>query len=137
MYYGLRYSMYQYLGPRDIYQYAPGAPRTENNITDTTRYSSGKSIASYGGLEPRVSGRYILSPSSSFKISYNRMRQYIQMLSNTTAITPTDIWKLTDPYIKPQVGDQFSIGYYKNLKNNALELSIENLLQEDEQHGRL
>lgn len=125
VYYGVRYSMYQYLGPRDVYQYADGAPRTENNIIDTVKYSSRKAISNYGGLEPRVSGRYILSPSSSFKVSYNRMRQYIQMLSNTTAITPTDIWKLSDPYIRPQVGDQFSIGYYKNLKGNTLELSVE------------
>ena len=125
VYAGVRYSMYQYLGARDVYQYAEGAPRTENNITDTVRYGKGKPIATYGGLEPRVSGRYIISASSSFKVSYNRMRQYIQMLSNTTAITPTDIWKLTDTYIKPQIGDQFSIGYYKNLKGNMLELSIE------------
>lgn len=53
------------------------------------------------------------------------MRQYIQMLSNTTAISPTDVWKLSDSYIKPQIGDQFSVGFYKNLKSNALEASAE------------
>jgi hypothetical protein len=125
VYVGVRYSMYQFLGPKNVYQYAEGAPRTENNITDTVKYGSGKAISNYGGLEPRVSGRFIISPTSSFKASYNRMRQYIQMLSNTTAITPTDIWKLSDPYVRPQIGDQFSIGYYKNLRGNALELSVE------------
>ena len=124
-YFGLRYSFYQYLGPRDVYQYAPGAPRQENNIQDTIRYGSGKSIASYGGPEPRVSARYMLSDNSSIKFSYNKTRQYIQMLSNTTAITPTDIWKLSDSYIKPQSGDQVSIGYYKNLKGNTIETSVE------------
>jgi hypothetical protein len=53
------------------------------------------------------------------------MRQYIQMLSNTTAIAPTDIWKLSDTYIEPQIGDQFSVGYYKNLKGTTIEVSIE------------
>ena len=125
LYLGIRYSMYNYFGPRDVYQYTEGAPRTENNITDTVSYNSGKPIAKYHGPEPRFSARYIISPTSSVKFSYNRMRQYIQMLSNTTAITPTDIWKLSDPYVKAQMGDQYSLGYYKNLKGNTLELSVE------------
>ncbi|HEY0743574.1 MAG TPA: TonB-dependent receptor [Chryseosolibacter sp.] len=47
------------------------------------------------------------------------------MLSNTTAIAPTDIWKLSDRYIKPQIGDQVSVGYYQNLKGGSLEFSTE------------
>ena len=125
LYFGLRYSFYQFLGPKDVYQYPEGAPRQETNILDTVSYGSGKAIANYSGPEPRVSARYILSPSSSFKISYNRMRQYIQMLSNTTAITPTDTWKLSDQYVKPQSGDQVSVGYYKNMKGNTVEFSVE------------
>ena len=125
LYFGLRYSFYQFLGPKDVYTYPEGAPRQETSIQDTVSYGSGKAIANYGGPEPRVSARYILSPSSSFKISYNRMRQYIQMLSNTTAITPTDTWKLSDQYVKPQTGDQVSIGYYKNVKGNTVEFSVE------------
>lgn len=125
LYFGLRYSMYNYLGPRTVYQYPEGAPRTETNISGSVQYGSGASISKYQGPEPRFSARYIISPSSSVKFSYNRMRQYIQMLSNTTAITPTDIWKLTDPYVKPQVGDQISVGYYRNLKGNQLEFSME------------
>lgn len=99
LYGGLRYSFYSFLGD--------------------------KSNATYHGAEPRASARYILSPSSSIKISFNRMRQYIQMLSNTTAISPTDIWKLSDAYIKPQIGNQYAIGYYKNLKNSTIETSAE------------
>ena len=53
------------------------------------------------------------------------MRQYIQTLSNTTAIAPTDIWKLSDTYVKPQIGDQISIGYYKNLEGGLIEMSVE------------
>ncbi len=125
IYYGLRYSMFNNVGPKTVYNYAPGVSRQVDNITDSTQYSSGASIASYSGLEPRLSLRYVLNPSSSVKISYNRMRQYIQQLSNTTAISPTDIWKLCDTYIKPQIGDQYSIGYYKNFAGSQVETSIE------------
>jgi hypothetical protein len=125
LYFGLRYSFYQYLGPRDVYQYAPGLPLQTGNTTDTTRYASNKPIASYHGAEPRISMRYMISKVSSVKISYNRMRQYIQMLSNTTAINPTDVWKLSDAHIKPQMGDQFSFGFYQYFKGNTIETSVE------------
>ena len=125
LYAGLRYSFYQYLGPRDVFQYAQGLPRRPGNITDTIQHQSGKSIANYHGAEPRLSLRYIVSRSASIKLSYNRMRQYLQMLSNTVAINPTDIWKLSDSYIKPQIGDQFSFGFYQYLKGNSIEASLE------------
>lgn len=125
IYAGVRYSSYQYLGKNDVYTYTPGQPLEVTNIVDTLHYGKGKTIANYGGLEPRFSLRLKLSESASLKVSYNRMRQYIQVLSNTTAITPTDIWKLSDTYIKPQVGDQVSIGLYKNFKQNLIETSVE------------
>ena len=125
LYVGLRYSFYQYLGPKDVFQYAPNIPRQTGNITDTIQYASNKSISHYHGAEPRVSLRYMVSKISSVKLSYNRMRQYIQVLSNTTAINPTDIWKLSDAYIKPQAGDQISFGFYQYLKGNTIETSIE------------
>ncbi len=125
LYAGVRYSYYQFLGPKDVYIYSPGVSREESSIVDTVHYASGKTIATHQGFEPRFSIRYSLSRSASIKFSYNRMRQYIQMLSNTTAIAPTDIWKLSDSYIRPQIGDQYSIGFYKNLKGNLIELSVE------------
>lgn len=125
VYLGLRYSLYAYLGPRDVFVYQGEGGLEKQNITDTVSYASGKSIQRYHGLEPRVSLRYLLPMNASLKLSYNRMRQYVQMLSNTTAITPTDIWKLSDNYIKPQIGDQFAIGIYKNLKGNVIETSVE------------
>lgn len=125
LYAGIRYSYYQFLGPKNVFTYPTGEPREEGSIQDTIQYASGKTIASNHGLEPRVSLRYSLSRNSSVKFSYNRMRQYIQMLSNTTAIAPTDIWKLSDAYVRPQIGDQYSLGFYKNLKGNLIEFSIE------------
>ncbi len=125
IYAGLRYSYYQYRGPRDVYQYSPGLPLQRGNIIDTIRYASGKTIASYHGAEPRFSIRYLVSNTASIKVGFNRMRQYIQMLSNTAAINPTDTWKLSDSYIRPQVGDQYSFGFYQYLKGNTIETSVE------------
>jgi hypothetical protein len=122
---GLRYSHYLYLGPRDIINYAPGVPRSENTMTDTTRFGQGEIIKPYHGPELRLALRYGLGSASALKLSYNRMRQYISMLTNTQAIAPTDTWKLSDPYLRPQVGDQYAIGYYQNLRNNTIELSAE------------
>jgi hypothetical protein len=125
LYFGLRYSFYQYLGPGNVYVYDNGLPREKTSITGTVSYSSGESIADYSGAEPRFSFRYSLSKNASVKVSYNRMRQYIQMLSNTTAIQPTDIWKLSDRHIRPQTGDQYSFGLYKNFKGGLIEMSLE------------
>jgi hypothetical protein len=122
---GIRYSLYNYLGPQTINEYLSGLPKTTDNITGTRSYSNGKFIKTYSGPEYRISARYSFSDSSSIKASFNTERQYIHMLSNTTAMAPTDIWKLSDPYIKPQYGDQFSIGLYKSLKSNTIELSTE------------
>lgn len=125
LYLGLRYSIYQNMGEKDVYQYRPGAPLQEVTMTDTVHYGAGKATATYSGLEPRVALRHILSKSASVKVSFNRMRQYVQMLSNTIAITPTDIWKLSDIYTPPQIGNQISMGFYKNLKGNLIETSVE------------
>lgn len=122
---GLRYSLYNYLGPHDVYTYAPGVPRQTGTTQDTISYSSGQVIKTYQGPEIRLAMRYSLTDNSSVKISYNTMRQYIHMLSNTTAISPTDIWKLSDPYIQPQLGEQLSLGYYRSFKSNTIEASVE------------
>ncbi|MEZ4826369.1 MAG: TonB-dependent receptor [Bacteroidia bacterium] len=125
MYAGIRLSAYAMLGPQTIYHYLPGAARQVVNLADSTIYGSGKLIQSYGGPEIRVTARYSLDEKSSFKMGYNRMRQYLHMLSNTTSISPSDTWKLSDPYLRPQVGDQLSLGYYRNFRQNSIETSVE------------
>jgi hypothetical protein len=122
---GLRYSMYNYLGPHVENLYAPGLPVTENNLVGTKSYDKGKIINTYQGPEYRLSMRYAFTPDFSIKAGYNSLRQYTHMLSNTTAMAPTDIWKLSDPNIKPQLGDQVSLGFFKNLKSNTIETSVE------------
>ncbi|MDI3322202.1 TonB-dependent receptor [Pinibacter soli] len=122
---GVRYSMFNNMGPQTVNNYAPGLPKTEDNIIDTSVYSKGQVIKTYHGPEFRVSARYSITDNLSIKAGYNTQRQYIHMLSNTTAMAPTDIWKLSDPNIKPQFGDQVSFGIYKNFKSNTIETSIE------------
>jgi hypothetical protein len=122
---GLRYSIYNYLGPKTVNEYAPGLPITEDNLVQTKKYEKNKFIHTYHGPEYRLALRYSLTQSLSVKAGYNSLRQYIHVLSNTTAISPTDIWKLSDPNIKPQIGDQVSIGLYKNFKSNTVETSAE------------
>lgn len=122
---GARYSLYHYLGPGNVNQYAPGLPKNEDNILGVKPYGKGDVIQTYHGPEWRLSARYSITPSFSVKAGYNSLRQYIHMLSNTTAISPTDIWKLSDPNIKPQYGDQVSFGLYKNFRSNSIETSIE------------
>lgn len=122
---GIRYSMFNALGPRDVYIYGESQSRSLETMTDTVSYGSRDVLATYHGPEYRISARYLLEGNSSIKLSLNRMRQYIHMLSNTTAISPTDTWKLSDQYIQPQIGDQISIGYYKNFRANTIETSVE------------
>ena len=122
---GLRYSLYNALGPHEVYRYVPGLSKTLNTLVDTVQYGSGKTIATYHGPEYRLAARFSVNDRSSVKASFNRTRQYIHMLSNTAAMSPTDIWKLSDYNIRPQVGDQYSVGYYRNFRSNAIETSVE------------
>ncbi|MFT4031813.1 MAG: TonB-dependent receptor [Siphonobacter sp.] len=122
---GIRLSAFQYLGPKTVAQYAEGYPIEKTYTSGYTTYGSGSIIKNYMGPEFRISARYMLSPTFSLKASVNTTRQYIQMLSNTTSISPTDIWKLSDSYLRPQLGRQVSLGLYKSLKSGMLELSIE------------
>lgn len=125
LYGGLRFSGFGMMGPYDQRNYLAGTPRLPENIVDTTQVAALGLVQAYGGPEVRLSVRYLLDEKSSVKFSYNRMRQYLHQLSNTTAISPTDTWKLSDPYIQPQIGDQLSIGYYRDGLQGGLETSVE------------
>lgn len=125
LYGGLRWSGFGIVGPYEARLYQPEQPRQVQNILDTLQFSGLSLLDGYGGPEIRFSGRYTINENSSLKLSYNRMRQYLHMLSNTTAISPTDTWKLSDPYIRPQVGDQVSLGYYRDFLRGGLETSVE------------
>ncbi|MEE9460219.1 MAG: carboxypeptidase-like regulatory domain-containing protein [Bacteroidales bacterium] len=125
LYAGLRFSSFIYMGPKTVYSYKDDMPVEPDNISDTVYHDTGSPIETYMGPEFRFSLRYIIDRYSSVKISYNRMRQYLHMISNTTALSPTDYWKLSDPYLKPQIGDQISLGYYLDMFSDKIESSAE------------
>jgi hypothetical protein len=122
---GLRYSMYGQLGAAEVYTYSDAQPKQPGTILDTTRYAKGELIEFYHGLEPRLSARVELTPVQSIKFGYNRMRQYIHQISNTTAPTPVDLWQVSSKYLPPQVADNYSVGYFLNLNENMWETSAE------------
>ena len=125
LYAGLRFSSFFYMGPKTVYSYKEDMPVEPENVSDTVYHDAGSPIETYMGPELRFSLRYIIDRYSSVKVSYNRMRQYLHMISNTTAISPTDYWKLSDPYLKPQIGDQISLGYYLDMFGDKVESSAE------------
>ncbi len=122
---GLRYAVYDYLGPKTVYQYRQGLPLSKETITDSISYTAGKSIQRYSGFEPRVSLKVGITEELSLKLSYNRGQQFLHLVSNTTAISPVDFWKLSDNYIKAQRGDQYAAGIFKSFDKGAYELSVE------------
>ncbi|MDP3002733.1 MAG: TonB-dependent receptor [Bacteroidales bacterium] len=122
---GIRMSTFYSLGPGSVMIYDPEYSKSRSTIIDTLNFKSGEVSSRYAGPELRMSLNFRVNDKSSFKINYNRTRQYLHLLSNSTSISPTDTWKLSDYYLKPQVGDQFAIGFYKMLFKNSFETSVE------------
>jgi hypothetical protein len=118
--YGLRYSLFQNVGPATVFSYDG-----EYQVTDSATYEQGDFFNHYQGIEPRLALIYMISDRSSVKASYSRTRQYLQMASNSTAGTPLDIWFPASPNIEPQVSDQVSGGYFRNFLDNKIESSVE------------
>lgn len=113
--YGLRYSLFNYIGPGEVYTFGENLPvGLSRPPVATTVYKRGDNIKTYGNWEPRFSAKYEMGGSSSLKLSYNRLAQYIHLISNTTASTPLDVWTLSTNNIKPQIADQIAGGYFKN-----------------------
>ncbi|NQZ76437.1 MAG: TonB-dependent receptor [Ekhidna sp.] len=123
--YGVRLSSLHTIGPGSVFEYRDGIPSADSAIIDTTRFQSTELIYRDANLEPRLSVNYRLNEKTSIKTSFTRTAQYIHLISNTISPAPTDIWKLSNRYIPPTVSNQFTLGLYKNLKNNTWELSSE------------
>ncbi len=122
---GVRFSSFFTYGNNPVKLYDPDFPRSGSSVIDTLESGSNRIIKKYYGPELRMSLNFRLTNRSSFKINYNRTRQYLHLLSNTTSISPTDTWKLSDYYLKPQIGDQFAMGFYQMLRKNTIETSAE------------
>ena len=118
---GFRLSAYQHIGPFTRYYKNPNSGATDS----TTTYSNFESIKTYFGPEPRFSARYLLPDKSSFKFGFAHNYQYIHLASVSSVSLPTDLWFPSTEKVKPQVGTQYSIGYFRNFLKNNYEVSVE------------
>lgn len=132
--YGLRYSAFSRLGGQAMVDYANDQPVVYNPILGIyergteigeTNYEKGKAIKSFGNFEPRVSLAYTLNEVSSIKAGFSRVAQYIHLLSNTSSASPLDVWTPSGKYIKPQLSNQYALGYFRNFKDKAYSMEVE------------
>jgi hypothetical protein len=132
--YGARFSNFTRLGQDEINVYANDNPVIYNSqfkkyesaeAIATESYKRSDVLASFNNFEPRVSMSYLINDETSFKLSYNRMAQYLHLLSNTASPTPLDVWAPSGTFIKPQLLDQFAAGYFKSIKNGDYSLQTE------------
>ena len=132
--YGARLSSFHRLGQDELNTYENDNPLTFNEAigiyekaepTGSTNYKRSDIIESFANLEPRLAIAYQLNDNSSVKASYNRMSQYLHLLSNTNSPTPLDVWTPSGKYVKPQLLDQVAIGYFKTYKDNMFSLEVE------------
>lgn len=132
--YGLRYSLFYRLGASTVNYYDNNNPvifdsdmqiYEKGTPTSTQYFGKNKIIKDYNNFEPRFSVSYQLNDDQSVKASYNRMAQYLQLISNTSSPTPLDVWMPSDTYIKPQIADQVALGYFRNIKEGAYSLEAE------------
>ena len=123
--YGLRYALSGLLGEGRVFQYEDDVLKDPAKIIGTTTFQKGEVIKWYHGPEPRLSLKIQAGDNASVKLGYQRMQQFTQLISNTTSALPTARWKMSDTYIKPQIADQVSLGFFRNFKDNAIETSVE------------
>ncbi|MFC2090822.1 TonB-dependent receptor plug domain-containing protein, partial [Bacteroidota bacterium] len=118
--YGVRFSLFNQIGEGTHYEY-----NDLNERIDSIKYEKGEIMTKYWNLEPRVSANIRLSRNTSLKASYNRMAQYLHLLSNSTSGQPTDTWVPSTTSIEPVLVDQLSFGFYRNFLDNQIEFSLE------------
>ena len=131
---GLRFSSFYRIGASNVNFYENNQPVVfdeELKIYEkatpirTEYFGSNKKIADYSNFEPRFTISYQINENQSVKAGYNRMVQYMQLVSNTQSPSPLDVWTPSDNYIKPQLADQVSLGYFKNFKDGDYTLELE------------
>ncbi|WP_430611936.1 TonB-dependent receptor [Flavobacterium sp. JP2137] len=132
--YGLRYSMFYRLGAETVNIYAQDQAvdydeqlhiYSRGTPSATRSYSSGQTIKSFQNFEPRFSISYAFNDDQSVKASYNRMSQYLHLISNTSSPTPLDIWAPSDAFLKPELVDQVALGYFRNFAHDKYSLEVE------------
>lgn len=117
---GLRYSYFIQVGPFDRY-----IKDVTGHTVDTISYGKFKKVADYGGIEPRISVRFMIDETSSIKAAYTKNLQYVHLATLSPISLPTDIWVPCSDVVKPQIGWQVAAGYFKNFRDNDYESSVE------------
>lgn len=123
--YGLRWSFFNYMGKGTEYIYRDTIPNESKPLDKEVKYNMWETIKSYNNAEPRLAVNYTINDKSSVKLGYNRMSQYLHIVSNTAASTPLDIYTPVTNNIKPLIADQVTLGYFRNFKENMYETSVE------------
>lgn len=132
--YGLRFSNFTRLGQDELNIYENDNPLIYNQqlqkyepatATGSIGYKKNDILKSFNNFEPRLSLSYLLNSESSIKASFNKMAQYLHLLSNTSSPTPLDIWVPSGPFIKPQLLDQYAVGYFRRIKDGDFSLETE------------
>ena len=126
--FGLRYTQFLNLGPSQVRKYQEREPRS--SVTLLSSEQKDGIVKSYGGFEPRLTAVYVLDPFTSMKFGYNRMQQFLQVISNNTTPLPTSRWKIADENILPQYSDFLSLGYFKTWNDNVWEASLESYFRD-------
>ena len=118
--YGLRLTDFRVYGPGNFYDIDPAG-----NVTDTLHYRSGQSVVNYLNPEPRLALAYQLNDLSTVKASYTRNAQNVHLLANSATSLPTDRWDLSNNNIRPEISDQFSLGYYRESASSVFSWNLE------------
>lgn len=117
---GVRYSWFGQIGPYTQYKYG-----IDGKKSDSTDFTSGELVKTYGGWEPRLNLRFAVDSKSSVKASVAKAYQYIHLISNNGSTLPTDLWVPSTFYVQPQQAWQYSVGYFRNFQDNTIETSVE------------
>ncbi len=123
--YGIRWSLFNYTGKGTKYTYRDTIPNESKPLDKVESIAEAQTIKSYNTPEPRLSVNYTINDQSSVKLGFNRMSQYLHIVSNTAASTPLDIYTPVTNNIKPLIADQLTLGYFRNFNENVFETSAE------------
>ena len=122
---GLRYARFMSMGPTTVLNYNQAQTINSGSVIDSTVFGAWQTAKMYHGIEPRISMKFNLTNNGSIRLSYQRIHQFMNQVSNTSVISPADFWKSSDAHIQPLISDQFAIGIFKTPQKGLFETSVE------------
>jgi hypothetical protein len=122
---GMRYARFMSMGPTTVLNYDPAQTINSGSVIDSTVFGAWETAKMYHGIEPRISMKFNLANNGSIRLSYQRIHQFMNQVSNTSVISPADFWKSSDAHIKPLISDQFALGIFRSPQKGLFETSVE------------